>query len=67
MNAFQTSIKNLVENHKITSIHAGCYVCNYEDDFICHRYNNGCKNVDKCKSIYEKEKVNNARRYRSMD
>lgn len=38
----------------ITEIHAGCYVSNYHDEYICDTYNGGCKSRNECEAIYEK-------------
>lgn len=54
---FEEKVNQLVGRHNITDIHAGCYLCNYGDKFICHEFNNGCDSVNKCKSIYENEKL----------
>lgn len=32
----------------------GCYLCNFEDEYICREYNGGCKNIDICKEIKNK-------------
>ena len=52
---FEKEMNRLASTYGITDTHAGCYMCNYEDKFICHEYNNGCESVDKCKEIFEKE------------
>lgn len=33
-----------------------CYLLNYEDGYICHKYNGSCKNIDICKKISEDER-----------
>ena len=48
----------LISTYNITSTHAGCYMCNFEDKYICVEHNGGCKSLDKCRSIYEKEMNN---------
>lgn len=55
---FEEKVNRLSTLHNITETHAGCYICNYGDEFICHEFNNGCDSVDKCRSIYEKENSN---------
>lgn len=50
----------LVSTYNITSTHAGCYMCNFGDKYICVEHNGGCKSLEKCRSIYEKEKMNGA-------
>lgn len=42
--------------HKITNEQAACYLSNYEDGYICHKYNGGCKNIDMCRKISEGER-----------
>lgn len=43
--------------HKITNEQAACYLSNYEDEYICHKHNGGCKNIDMCKKISNREKT----------
>ena len=57
MNGFNTKVNELVSLYTITEDHAGCYLCNYEDDYICHKFNGGCKNAELCKRISESECV----------
>ena len=52
---FEKEMNRLASTYGITDIHAECYMCNYEDKFICREYNNGCESMDKCKEIFEKE------------
>ena len=47
--------QRLVSIYNISSGHAGCYMCNFGDKYICEVYNGGCEDLDKCKSIYKKE------------
>lgn len=54
---FEIEQNRLIATYEITSVHACCYMCNYEDDFICHQHNNGCDSVEECRRIYEKEKL----------
>ena len=44
--------------YNITNVHAGCYMCNFENKYICVEHNGGCSGFDKCRSIYEKEHRN---------
>ena len=50
----------LASTYNITNVHAGCYMCNFKDEYICVKHNGGCKNISKCRSIFEKEKMNGA-------
>ncbi len=52
---FKEESKRLSSEYEITETHAGCFLCNYEDRYICNEYNGGCKSLDKCKEIYENE------------
>lgn len=54
---FEEKVNRLVISHNITETHAGCYLCNYDDKFICHEFNNGCESIDECRNIYEKETI----------
>lgn len=46
----------MCSTYQITEDHAGCYLSNYEDEYICHKYNGGCRHANKCKEISDKEK-----------
>lgn len=41
----------LIDKYRIDRNLAGCYLVNFEDDYICHRFNGGCKNFRKCRLI----------------
>lgn len=58
---FEEKVNDLVKLHNITDVHAGCYLCNYDDKFICHEFNNGCESINKCRSIHEKDAVINSK------
>ena len=53
---FEEELNKISTTYQITEDHAGCYLSNYEDEYICHKYNGGCRNVNKCKEISEKER-----------
>jgi hypothetical protein len=42
--------------YEISFTHAGCYICNFEDDYMCHKFNGGCKNIELCRKIKEGDK-----------
>ena len=46
----------LASTYNITNVHAGCFMCNFENEYICIKYNGGCKGLNKCREIFEKEK-----------
>lgn len=45
----------LTDKYSIHGAHAGCYICNFENDYICHQYNGGCDRIDTCRRIREEE------------
>jgi hypothetical protein len=45
----------LTEKYNIHGAQACCYMCNFENDYICHQYNGGCKRIDVCRKIREDE------------
>lgn len=45
----------LTEKYEIHGAHAACYLCNFENDYICHQYNGGCKEIETCRSIHQRE------------
>jgi len=48
---FRNKISILVNTYKISEEQAGCYLSNFDDEFICRKYNGGCKEYDSCKKI----------------
>lgn len=42
--------------NSISNEQAACYLSNYKDGHICHKYNGGCKNIDICRKISDEEK-----------
>lgn len=47
-------IKKISLLFNIDESHAGCYLCNYLDKYICIEYKNGCKKLEQCKQIHKK-------------
>lgn len=47
----------LTDVHGIHGEHASCYLCNFENDYICHKYNGGCDQIEVCRKICEQEGV----------
>lgn len=43
----------LSEKYNIHGAHACCYMCNFENDYICHKFNGGCERIDVCRKIRE--------------
>lgn len=56
---FLKQIQRINYVHKINNEQAACYLSNYEDGYICHKYNGGCKNIDICRKIFEDERKTN--------
>lgn len=46
---------NITEHFNINRAIAQCYICNFEDDYICHQFNGGCDNIELCRKIYDKQ------------
>ena len=36
---------------KLSDGHIGCYLCNFEDQYICREYNGGCNGILVCQEI----------------
>lgn len=45
----------LSEKYDIHGAHACCYMCNFENDYICHQYNGGCQYLETCQKIRHTE------------
>ena len=52
---YNSELNRISSIYQIKEEHAGCYMVNYEDQYICHEYNGGCKSIEKCREIREKE------------
>lgn len=55
---FEEKLNMISTTYQITNDHAGCWLSNFEDDYICHKHNSECKNIDTCREIFEKEGIN---------
>lgn len=55
---FDTQVEDLVSKYNITREAAGCFLLNFEDDYMCHKFNGGCDNLEKCKLMDKKEIFN---------
>lgn len=47
----------LTSTYDIHGAHAGCYLCNFENDYICNQYNGGCPRRDVCERIRNEEAI----------
>lgn len=45
-------VNRLMSQYNITETHAYCYLCNFEDDYICHRAYGRCELINKCRKIF---------------
>ena len=50
--------KYLTSKYNIHGAQACCYLCNFENDYICHQYNDGCSSFEVCKYIRDNERLN---------
>ena len=53
--SFESELKRISSTYQISKDHAGCYLSNYENEYICHKHNGGCKNIEMCRGISTKE------------
>lgn len=49
-------ISEISNEYKSFDILISCYLVNFEDDYLCHKHNGGCKNIDKCRDIHGGQK-----------
>lgn len=54
---FEAQQKRLVDKYDITATHAGCYIVNFCDEYICHAFNGGCPQLGACVKIEESERT----------
>lgn len=55
---FTVEVNEIQSKYNVSFEHACCYICNFEDNFICRKFNGGCENIEQCKNIREKELLN---------
>lgn len=53
--SFDYNLIRIISTYQISKDHAGCYLSNYENKYICHKHNSGCKNIEMCREISKKE------------
>ena len=51
---FDKDLKEIIDICSVEEGHAACYLCNFEDEYICNMYNGGCKKIEQCRCIQEK-------------
>lgn len=54
---FDNVVKTMIKKYGLSEDRAACYLCNFEDQYICKEYNGGCKLFEKCKEIKCKETI----------
>lgn len=52
---FFQKCKTISKKYNESNDHAACFICNYNDDYICKKFNGGCKTIETCKEIYNGE------------
>jgi hypothetical protein len=54
---FEMQKDALMNEYGITANHAGCYLVNFFDEYICKAYNGGCPQLGVCGKIEESERA----------
>ncbi|MFG6378350.1 MAG: hypothetical protein K1W19_08565 [Lachnospiraceae bacterium] len=52
---FEERCNRISTAYQINKNHAGCWLSNFGNNYICHKHNGECKNNTECKEIFEKE------------
>lgn len=45
----------LTNKYGIHGAQAGCYICNFENEYLCHQFNGGCERFEECRRIRAEE------------
>lgn len=48
-------IERLMKTYNLREVEAGCYLCNFGDEFFCKRNGKDCSGLQRCKRIRESE------------
>lgn len=48
---FVKEVQVIKEKYGVSDNQAACYISNYSDEYICKRFNGGCKNIVLCQRI----------------
>lgn len=48
--------RKITDKYGIHGAHAGCYICTFENEYLCHQYNGGCPLIEVCRGIHEQER-----------
>lgn len=57
LDKFDADLKEIVDLCSVMGVkeaHAACYLCNFEDEYICYTYDGGCKQIEQCRGIRER-------------
>lgn len=52
LDPFFQKVKIISEKYNVSNEHAACHICNYGDEYICKKFNNGCDCVGVCERIF---------------
>lgn len=55
---FKQRAKELSVKYGINETHAGCFLSNYGDKYICKEHNGGCAYQSRCDKIHKNRKGN---------
>lgn len=56
LDPFFKEVKIISEKYNINNEHAACYICNFRDEYICNKFNGGCKDYELCEKIRNNRK-----------
>jgi len=56
-NMFDKKVTRLCDSYHVSDGMVRCYLVNFEDDYICHKYNGGCKFINECRHIEASESI----------
>lgn len=45
--------RKLTQKYGIHGAHAGCYICNFENEYYCHQWQGECNRINICRKIRE--------------
>ena len=48
---FDAKVKKIIDTCSVAELHAACYLCNFEDEYICHIHDGGCNCMETCRNI----------------
>lgn len=48
---FLKEVNAIKEKYGVSDNQAACYISNYSDEYICKRFNGGCKDISLCERM----------------